>query len=246
MTAFIYEWYDTLTNKKYIGVHKGTPDDGYICSSKIMLPLYKERPDTFKRKILETFDNCTLAWKRETEILTEINAARSPEYYNQTNGNGKDFYTAGRKLSEEHKRKISEAAKGNKNSVGRIVSEETRRKLSEANRGRKLSEETKRKVGDAARGRKLSEEHKCKISEAVKGNTNSLGRVLSEETKLKLSESNKGKKRSEETKRRISEATKGNKKCVGRVLSEETKRRISESVARVIQSKKTNNMKAMQ
>ena len=34
-TSFIYLWYDG--KKFYLGVHKGTPDDRYICSSKVVL-----------------------------------------------------------------------------------------------------------------------------------------------------------------------------------------------------------------
>lgn len=31
MEAFVYVWTDKITNKLYVGVHKGTLDDGYIC-----------------------------------------------------------------------------------------------------------------------------------------------------------------------------------------------------------------------
>jgi hypothetical protein len=40
--AFVYCWTDKLHNKLYVGVHKGNVDDGYICSSKIMLKEYKK------------------------------------------------------------------------------------------------------------------------------------------------------------------------------------------------------------
>ena len=76
----------------------------------------------------------------------------------------------------------------------KILSEETKRRMSEARRGKKLSEETKRKMSEAQKGntnakgnkgRKLSEEHKRKISEAHKGKKNG---PPSEETKSKISE----------------------------------------------------------
>ena len=98
--------------------------------------------------------------------------------------------------SEEHKRKLSEAHKGERNSMfGKKHSKETRRKISEANKG-----------NTKMLGKHLSEESKRKISEAMKG------KKLSDETKRKLSEAHKGKKRvplSEEHKRKISEACKG-------------------------------------
>jgi hypothetical protein len=79
--------------------------------------------------------------------------------------------------SEEAKKKMSEAKKGNTNMLGKKPSEETRRKISEASKGKILSEETRRK-----------------ISEAKKGNTNMLGKIHSEETRRKMSEAKKGKK----------------------------------------------------
>lgn len=56
MKGFIYLWRDSLKNMYYIGSHKGTPDDGYICSSSWMKKAYKKRPNTFKRRILERLD----------------------------------------------------------------------------------------------------------------------------------------------------------------------------------------------
>ena len=75
------------------------------------------------------------------------------------------------------------------NTAGRIVSEETRRKLSELNKGKKLSEDTRRKISVVCTGRLASEETKDKLSKARKGIK------FSEEHKRKLSEANKGKHR---------------------------------------------------
>lgn len=49
-------------------------------------------------------------------------------------------YCKGRKISEEHKRKVSEAHRG------KHLSEETRKKMSKARKGIKFSEESKRKA----------------------------------------------------------------------------------------------------
>lgn len=75
------------------------------------------------------------------------------------------------KHSEESKKKMSEAKKGN------IFSEEHKKKLSEASKGNtnalgnhfKLSEEQKKKISEAHKGILHSEESKKKISEANKG-----------------------------------------------------------------------------
>jgi len=43
--AFLYRWTDHKYGIYYVGYHKGTPYDGYICSSEIMLRKYNKRPE---------------------------------------------------------------------------------------------------------------------------------------------------------------------------------------------------------
>ena len=89
----------------------------------------------------------------------------------------------GRKLSEESRKKISDAHKksGNRPSFkGRKHSEELKRKMSEVRKGKHYSSKTEFKKGHI-----ISEEHKRKISETHKG------KKLSEETRIKLSEIHK-------------------------------------------------------
>jgi hypothetical protein len=114
--------------------------------------------------------------------------------------------------SEETRRKISEASKGNTYMLGKTLSEETKRKMSETRKGKTHSEETKKKQSEVKKGKTFSEEHRRNLSEAQKGKT------PSEETKKKMSDAQKGEKNhfydrthSEETKRKISELTKGRK-----------------------------------
>jgi hypothetical protein len=134
----------------------------------------------------------------------------------------------GTHMTEETKKKLSEANKGKHHS------EETRKKLSEANKGNKYnlgkhhSEETRKKISEAKIGKRTGEKHPL------------FGKHLSEETRKKLSEANKGKRtgdknplfgkhHSEETRKKISEANKGNKYNLGKHLSEETKKKLSEA-----------------
>jgi len=54
LRAFIYLWRDKKYHKFYLGAHKPKKEnDKYICSSKIMLKEYYERPEDFKRRILK-------------------------------------------------------------------------------------------------------------------------------------------------------------------------------------------------
>jgi hypothetical protein len=87
----------------------------------------------------------------------------------------------GRKISEDHKRKISESAKIHMRD--RYVSIETRQKMSKSQTGKKLSEETKIKIGLASKMRHFSEESRIKMSERQKGEKSPMwGKKQSPET----------------------------------------------------------------
>lgn len=78
----------------------------------------------------------------------------------------------GRPCSEETRRKISEAKKGNQCSLGRKLSEITKSKISESNIGRKHSEEAKRKMSKFQKEREhgsMNEDHRRRISAGLQG-----------------------------------------------------------------------------
>lgn len=83
--AFVYEWTNTENGKKYIGYHKGTTDDGYVCSSKSMLEDYNRNPKLFRRRIVATGRSDEM-YSLENSLLERVSAATNPEYYNKTNG----------------------------------------------------------------------------------------------------------------------------------------------------------------
>lgn len=143
MNGFVYKWTNTVNGRWYIGSHKGTIDDGYRHSSKVLEAAeYKYGQDKFVREVLYAgdydADNIRLV---EGEYLSKYGAAKNPESYNQTNIIGTDCHSdeanrkrsetlTGRKLSEEHCRNL--ARFGNTNGA--------------ANKGSKRSTETKKKM----------------------------------------------------------------------------------------------------
>lgn len=119
------------------------------------------------------------------EVFTTKELMRAGWYYNRSpeelvfirisehNGNTKLHISyrrqnenkKGKKLSEEHKRKIAESHEGKK------LSDETKAKLKGKtawNKGKNVSEETRKKIAEYRKGRSHSEETKRKISESQK------------------------------------------------------------------------------
>lgn len=183
--AFVYCWTDKKTNKLYVGSHKGSTEDGYVCSSKLMLEEYRKRPEDFSRQIVAhgSFDDIRVL---EEKILTSVNAKLNESFYNMHNGNGK-FYLKG------HTEKARKAIGASK--IGKA-----RKDLSERNRFGLTKEqikkqvETKRKNGrylpenNPMYGKTHTEEVKKKHSEKMKGENNpNYNKKINEETKLKMS-----------------------------------------------------------
>jgi hypothetical protein len=78
--------------------------------------------------------------------------------------------TSGWVPSEEHRRRMSEVQKGEKNyNYGKTASEKTKIKMSEARKGKTHSEETKKKMSEVKKGRTHSKEHIRRNSESHKG-----------------------------------------------------------------------------
>lgn len=224
----------------------------YFTSSKYVKQFISihGKPDVIE--VRHTFDNLTAAKIWEQKVLIKMRVVSSERWLNKTAG-GRDFshanckhslearakmsvakkghipYNKGKKLSDEHRRKISIAQTGKH----RKLSDEARIKIANSKRGKKLkphTDETRLKISIANRGKKLSEEHKNKLR----------GRKVSEETRLKMSESQKGKpkhKQTDETRLKISIAMKGRKLSEehrikigdvhrGKTVSEETKNKM--------------------
>lgn len=227
----------SINIKKRCGKHLWQLRKGIHENPHISRSWNKYGEEAFVFRMIEAVPDHTKLIEREQFWMDRL----CPEF-NQRPAAGNNL---GLKYSEETKRKMSASMMGK--TKGRIVTEETRRKISEANMGRKVSAETRAKlskshmgivhspetierIASKRRGVKLgphSEETKRKISEAQ------IGKVLSAEHRKKLSESHKNKVLPEEQKAKISAALRGRPKPP---VSEETRQKMRESRMRYLQN----------
>ena len=161
----------------------------YFTSSKIIKDICKiEGYDSFIILKLKAVKN---ARSYEYRFLRKINAAKNPMWFNKHNGGPYFKYTKNKKLTEEHKRKIS------KGLIGRIQSNDTKEKIRLANTGKICTPEAKEKMKLAWTTRKpMSDETKRKMSishTGLPGNKGFLGKTHTCETKRKMREAQLGK-----------------------------------------------------
>jgi len=192
----IYAYVDTMDNSVvYVGkdsnIDKGKRRGDHLRPSKYNAQIFnrvlQNNPNRYEYKEIFVFDE--ISDKEINQLEMQQIALFNPKFNFTKGGDGK----RGFKVSDETKKKISDAHKG------KILSNQHRRKLSEAHKGKPLSAEHRRKISEAHKGKILSDETKTKIGEANKG------KIRTEELRRRLSEAHKGKKFSEERKRRMSE-----------------------------------------
>jgi len=170
--AFTYIWHNLTNNRKYVGYHKGIPNDGYIASSK---------SDQF----WSDFNNSEMEWHREIIfegtkdecLLYEQNLLKnidfnSGEYYNMARGAEVIF-------TDEVREKIRNHHLGGSSGM----------------KGKSHSEETKKKQSEALKGRILTEEHRQNLRKPKK-NTENMKGPLTEEHKQALRDGIKQKRKS--------------------------------------------------
>lgn len=159
METFVYCWTDKKTNKLYVGSHKGSTDDGYVCSSKSMLQEYHKRPSDFTRQIIAHGSLLDIR-KLETKILQCVNASVNADFYNKHENDG-FFFDGWRKgqFSEEHRRNMSIAASKRKRSPEHLAA------LHNGRRNSKNSKEHSAAIVASRIGSSHSTETKKKMSE---------------------------------------------------------------------------------
>lgn len=174
--AFVYCWTDMKTSKLYVGWHKGSVDDGYVCSSKPMLEEYYMRPNDFKRQIIASgLSNDMIAL--ESAILKTEKVSTNEQYYNMHNGNG--LYRLGAH-TEDTKRKISESLRGTKRPD---LSRRNKTKLNPAKLG--LCSRSMKNELNPMFNKTHTEESRIKMSQNRKGKGT---QPKSEDTKRKMAE----------------------------------------------------------
>jgi len=175
--SFVYCWSDHKTSKVYVGVHKGTPNDGYVCSSRHMKKAYQERPQDFTRQIVAsgTFADCA-----ELEIKINRNLLKNLDTcYNRCAGkaivnDAETLKLIGQKVSAFNKGKkrppeVGEAISRAKKGI--VFSDEHKAALSNAQKGRKHTAATIAKRSLALKGVNKAPKSKAakeKISLAIK------------------------------------------------------------------------------
>jgi len=188
MAAYTYLLVHTPSRKMYIGSRSANKVDArddlwkhYFSSSKVIQSLPR---DEIVPVVLSEHNTQEEAFTEECRLHKLWQVHMDDRFLNLATAHPKFKYDGtGKKLSEEHRRKISESLKG-----------------------KKFSEEHRRKLSEWQKGRKLSEEHKRNMSKAMKGNTYALGNKMPEDAKERISKKLKGRKFSEEHKRKLREA----------------------------------------
>lgn len=173
----------------YIGITSWMPEKrwqngrGYYKQSRFYNAIKKYDWNNFKHEILFKGLTKEEAEQKEIELIAEYQSNNRKFGYNIANG-GNCVGT----VSEETKKKISQANMGNQYGKGNILSEEHKKRISEAMKG---NQHTK--------GRKMPEHVKQILLQSRQN----------EEVRRKISVANTGKKHSEETKKKLSESHKG-------------------------------------
>lgn len=190
MEAFVYSWSDSTTAKIYVGVHKGSQTDGYVCSSKPMMVEYRKRPTDFTRQIIATgtLNDCAVL---EVAIIKQLLKNKNT-CYNRAAGKMiiNDVHPMlGRTQSDSVKEKVSKANTGRSAwNKGMKMSEKHCEKNRKSKVGIKHSAETKKKMSDSRKGEKHPMWGKKHSAEAKrKQGEKNIGRIASDELRAKRS-----------------------------------------------------------
>jgi group I intron endonuclease len=192
-TYCVYVHINKINGKMYVGrtINGDNPEKrwgsdgfGYKKCPLFWKAICKYGWNNFEHEIIASALTKNEADNFERLLIDKLRTRDRNYGYNLTDGG--DGFTG--EFTYEHRKHMSEAQR---NRPPRT--EETRRKLSEAIKGEKhpfygkhLSEEHKKKIGDAQRGIPVTDVARMNMCKGQKGH------IVTEETKRKISESHKG------------------------------------------------------
>jgi group I intron endonuclease len=183
---YVYLTTNLVNGKQYIGDHTIKNDKKYYIGSGILLlyAIKKYGECNFFKEILEWFPTRQEAFNAQVKYINEFNTL-IPNGYNISPKGG---HLAKESLSDETKKKISDAKMGKKR---KPFSKDHIKNIGKSsigrNKGRKFNSSPKK-------GKPLCDETKKKISDAQKGKIPWIsGKHHSNETKEKISKNSKGK-----------------------------------------------------
>lgn len=179
--GFVYKWTNKTNGKWYIGSHKGTPDDGYVSSSKVFAAAIKKHgKENFEREILFEGDYYQDKIKDiEANYLHKEDAANNPMSYNRNNIVGPYRHSHESNLKRSNTLKGQRTGKTYEEIFGIETAAKQRKLRSLERKGKSWIEVHGKEKAEAKRSR-------------MKNNTWNVGRKQSEESNLKRSMSAKG------------------------------------------------------
>lgn len=191
--GFIYVTTNLINGKMYVGQRKINNKNGkgwikYLGSgTHLENAIKKYGKENFDRKIIDIAFNKNELNYFEYYYTKIFNSVNNDNWYNMIYGGKCGGGMKGKKFTEDHKQKLSESKKGDKNpNYGKKYTEEELKELSKRVSGKNNPMYGKCKEESPMYGKKHSEETKQKMREAALGEKNhNYGKSMSKEAKEK-------------------------------------------------------------
>jgi hypothetical protein len=174
-TCYVYKWTHLPTMKWYVGsrtAKNSHPNDGYICSSRLVKPLIMANPKEWSKQIVDIGSKEDML-ALESEILQLFDARNDPRSFNQHNNEGRPFplvltpWNKGKKLTAEQSGWTEERREAKRQEMKGKPSRAKGAKWSEEAKARKAKQNSG--VNNPRYGAVVSDEQKAKQSKSMTG-----------------------------------------------------------------------------